>query len=81
MTHIDVAPPPAERDLANLDALTEGLRIVAAEAKAQGERDAATLTEVRTVLAEVRTVLADWLSGTDMTAAHALAKIAAAVNR
>ena len=47
MTHIDVAPPPAERDLGNLDALTAGLALVAAEAKAQGERDAAKLNEVR----------------------------------
>lgn len=52
MTHIDVAPPPAERDLDDLDALTAGLALVAAEARAQGERDAATVTEVRRLLAE-----------------------------
>jgi hypothetical protein len=74
MTHIDVAPPPAERDLANLDALTAGLALVAAEARAQGERDAAALADVRAVLVE-------WGGSTDMSAAHALAKIAAAVNR
>ena len=74
MTHIDVAPPPAERDLANLDALTAGLALVAAEARAQGERDAATVADVRAVLVE-------WGGSTDMSAAHALAKIAAAVNR
>ena len=72
MTHIDVAPPPAERDLSNLDALTAGLALVAAEARAQGERDAA-------MVADVRAVLAEWGGCTDMSAAHALAKIAAAV--
>ncbi len=74
MTHVDVAPPPAERDLANLDALTAGLALVAAEARAQGERDAATVADVRAVLVE-------WGGSTDMSAAHALAKIAAAVQR
>lgn len=74
MTHIDVAPPPAERDLANLDALTAGLAVVANEARAQSERDARAVADVRAVLVE-------WGGSTDMSAAHALAKIAAAVNR
>lgn len=74
MTFIDIAPPPAERDLANLDALTAGLALVATEARAQGERDARAVADVRAVLVE-------WGGSTDMSAAHALAKIAAAVQR
>ncbi len=75
MTFIDHrTPEPPERNLSDLDALTAGLALVAAEAKARGDRDAAALAEVRAVLVE-------WGGSTDMSAAHALAKIAAAVNR
>ena len=73
MTHIDVASPPAERDLGNLDALTAGLALVAAEAKAQGERDAAKLNEVRDLLA-------GWAMDPDAEAGATLAAIARAVS-
>ena len=68
-------PDPSLRDLDEMqDALTEGLRILAVAAKADAIAHVA-------MVADVRAVLVEWGGDTDMSAAHALAKIAAAVHR